>query len=108
MKAFPFCFVLCCLLFHAMGLFAQTGASDGTLTTNPVFQQNCAKCHGKNAEGRHFGGPALVSEKTNAASVDELRNVIANGRHRMPKYEGKLTTDEISTLAEQIKSLNKK
>lgn len=108
MKAFRFLSALCCLLFAAAGLFAQTAASDATLTTNPVFQQNCAKCHGKTAEGRHFGGPALVSEKTSTATVDELSNIITNGKHRMPKYQGKLTPEEISTLAEQIKSLNKK
>jgi mono/diheme cytochrome c family protein len=43
---------------------AQTAASDGSLTASPVYQKNCAKCHGKTAEGRHFGGPPLVSEKT--------------------------------------------
>lgn len=91
-----------------MALSAQTSAPEGSLTANPVFQQNCAKCHGKTAEGRHFGGPSLVSEKTASASADELREIIANGRRRMPKYAGKLTPEEIDALVQQIKSLNKK
>src|SRR5690242_7274150 len=33
------------------------------LTANPIFEKHCAKCHGKTAEGRHFGGPSLLSGK---------------------------------------------
>jgi len=91
---------------------AQTPPSDATLTANPVFLKNCAKCHGKTAEGRHFGGPSLVSDKTVATSADDLRNIINNGKGRMPKYASKLTPEEVDTLveqikAQQIKSLNK-
>ncbi len=82
--------------------------SDTTLTTNPVFVKNCAKCHGGNAEGRHFRGPSLISEKVAAASEDELRNIVNNGKGHMPKYKGKLASDEIDTLVQQVKSLNKK
>ena len=96
-----------CLLFAPAALFAQTPA-DGGLVTNPVFQKNCAKCHGKTAEGRHFGGPSLVSEKIGAGSDEELHSVISNGKGRMPKYAGKLTPEEINTLVEQVRALNKK
>ena len=37
-------------------------------------------------------------------SPDDLRNIITNGKHRMPKYAGKLTPEEIDALATQIKS----
>ena len=98
-----------CSLFFALTLVsAQTPLSDTSLTANPVFQKTCAKCHGKTAEGRHFGGPSLVSEKTTAASPDDVRNIISNGKGRMPKYAGKLTSEEIDTLVQQIKALNKK
>jgi len=82
---------------------AQAGRSDGKLTDNPVYQTNCAKCHGKTGEGRHFAGPSLVSEKAVGASSDELRTIITNGKHHMPKFEGKLTAEEISTLVREIK-----
>ncbi len=81
---------------------AQTQA-DGPLPSNPVFQQNCAKCHGKTAKGRTFAGPSLVSEKTTATSADVLRNIISNGQHRMPKFAGKLNPEEIDILVNQIK-----
>jgi len=92
------------LFFVLTAVFAQTPPSDATLTANPVFQKNCAKCHGKTAGGRHFAGPSLVSEKTAATSADELRNIITNGKGRMPKNAGKLTSEEIDTLVQQIKA----
>jgi mono/diheme cytochrome c family protein len=107
MKAFPFLLVLWSLLLTSVMLPAQT-SSDATLTGTPVYQKNCAKCHGKTAEGRHFGGPSLISEKTAAASAGDLNSIITNGKGHMPKYVGKLTTEEIDTLAQQIKELNTK
>ena len=83
---------------------AQTPPSVATLTANPVYEKHCAKCHGKTAEGRHFGGPSLISEKTVATSADDLHNIIANGKARMPKYAGKLTSEEIDTLVQQLRS----
>ena len=101
--------IAACFLFFAFtAVSAQTSASDAPLTANPVFQKNCAKCHGKTAEGRHFGGPSLTSEKTAATSSEDLHNIISNGKARMPKYAGKLTPEEIDTLVEQIKAANKK
>ena len=92
------------LFFAVPVVDAQTSPSHTSLTENPVYQKNCAKCHGKTGEGRHFGGPSLVSEKSTSASADDLRAIIANGKHRMPKYAGKLTPEEIDTLVQQIKA----
>jgi mono/diheme cytochrome c family protein len=88
--------------------FAQTPPTDSGLLANSIYVKNCAKCHGKTAEGRHFAGPALISEKTAAASAEDLRNIIANGKGHMPKFTGKLTPEEIDSLVAQIQSLNKK
>ena len=78
------------------------------LTSNPAYEKNCAKCHGKNATGRRFGGPSLVSIKVASASDDDLRNLITNGNGHMPKYAGKLTPEEIDALVGEIKALNRK
>jgi mono/diheme cytochrome c family protein len=89
-------------------LSAQAPPTDASLTTNPIFEKQCAKCHGKTAEGRHFVGPALISEKVAAASPDDLTKIINNGKGHMPKYADKLKPEEIDTLVQQIKSANKK
>jgi mono/diheme cytochrome c family protein len=100
--------VISLLLIAQASVFGQESPSNATLTTNPVFEKNCAKCHGKTATGCHFGGPSLASERVNATSPDDLLNIIPNGKDRMPKYACKLTSEEIDTLVQQIKSLNLK
>lgn len=86
----------------AFAVFSQTPPAETGLTGSAVYKKDCAKCHGKTAEGRHFGGPSLVSDKVATASADDLRNMIASGKGRMPKFAGKLTTEEIGTLVQQI------
>ncbi len=90
--------VVCLLIGVASGQEAKAGP----LAESPVYQKNCAKCHGKTATGRHFGGPALNADKVTNATVDDLRNIITNGKGRMPKYAGKLSPEEIDVLAQQI------
>lgn len=108
LKVFQLSMAICSLFFAPTAVSAQSSPVDGSLTANPVFQEQCAKCHGKTAEGRHFGGPPLISEKIAATSTDDLRSFIINGKGHMPKYGGKLTSEEIDTLVQQIKALNKK
>jgi len=102
-----FRFAACSLLF-ALTAASAAETPPSTLTANSVYEKNCSKCHGKTAEGRHFGGPSLVSDKTTAAPTDDLRNVITDGKGHMPKFAGKLTSAEIDTLVQQIKASSKK
>ena len=108
MKTHPFTIAVGSALFALTAASAQTPQPESSLTGNPVYPRECAKCHGKTAEGRHFAGPALLSEKAAAASADDLRNIITNGKGRMPKFTGKLTAEEIDALVRQIQALNKK
>jgi mono/diheme cytochrome c family protein len=108
LKTFRLTFAVGSLLLLLAAAFAQTAPTDAILTSNPVFQQNCARCHGKAAEGRHFGGPSLVSEKATVASSDHLRDIITNGKSHMPKYAGKLTPGEIDMLVQQIEAIRRK
>jgi mono/diheme cytochrome c family protein len=87
--------------FLTASLFAQSPAT--SLTSDSIYDKNCAKCHGKTAEGRHFGGPSLVTSKL---SADETKAIITNGKGRMPKYAGKLTDEQITALAAEIKALS--
>jgi mono/diheme cytochrome c family protein len=82
---------------------ASAQATSSELTANPIYQKQCARCHGNTGEGRHVGGPSLVSGKSTTHSDDELRNMIVKGKGRMPKYGGKLTPEDIDTLVRQMK-----
>ena len=97
-----------CTLFALAAAFAQTPPANQSLTENPLFKKDCAGCHGKNAQGRFMAGPSLASDKVAAASADELRTIITNGKGRMPKYATKLSAEEIDTLVQEVKALNKK
>lgn len=109
MKSSRFIGVACALFFaFAAATFAQTPARDASLTANPVYQKNCQKCHGKTAMGRHFAGPSLASDKAAAASADDLRKIISDGKGHMPKFAAKLTPEEIDALVHQIQALNQK
>ena len=87
---------------------SQTSPSANALAANPVYEKNCAKCHGKTAEGRRFGGPSLANAKAAAATADDLRNIITYGKGHMPRFAGKLNADEIDALVKQIQALDKK
>jgi mono/diheme cytochrome c family protein len=95
-------------LFLAVGLIAQTQTEPPAsgLTDNPVYKKDCAGCHGKTAEGRHFGGPSLISDKVAGESADHLSDMITNGKGRMPKFSEKLTSDKINLLVQQIQAAN--
>ena len=95
------------LSFALPAALAQAPKSDTSLTGDPVFQKNCTKCHGRTAEGRHFGGPSLISQPATSASADDLRAIITNGKHHMPKYGGKLTPEEINAPVDEIKAAKK-
>jgi mono/diheme cytochrome c family protein len=108
LKSYRLTIITCSAFFALVAASAQTQSSDTGLTENPVFKKNCAGCHGKTAEGRHFAGPSLISDKAAAASADDMRNIITNGKGHMPKFTGRLSSDEIDTLVRQIQALNKK
>ena len=99
--------ILCCTACIGLNAHAQDSKPENSLTANPVYQKNCAKCHGKTAEGHFMGGPSLVSAKATSMSADDLRAIITTGKHHMPKFEGKLQPAEIDALVEQIRSEGK-
>lgn len=99
--------VLCCTACIGFSANAQDSKQEGSLTANPVYQKSCAKCHGKTAGGHFMAGPSLVSTKATTMSADDLRAIITNGKHHMPKFEGKLQPAEIDALVEQIRSQGK-
>jgi mono/diheme cytochrome c family protein len=107
-KALQFTTIIICSALFALSAAAQNSPSEMSLTQNPVYKKDCAKCHGKTAGGRMMGGPGLVSDKVAAMSTDDIHNMIANGKGHMPKFAAKLSSDEIDTLTQEVKALNTK
>jgi mono/diheme cytochrome c family protein len=71
-----------------------------------LFLDNCAKCHGKNAEGRSKR-PSLKSERLRNATDGEIAWIIKNGQmfKGMPSWGG-LPEQERWQLVAYLRSLN--
>ncbi|MEW9699876.1 cytochrome c [Paenibacillus sp. SI8] len=61
-----------------------------------VFKANCVSCHGANLEG--LVGPSL-QKVGGKLSKDQIASLITNGKGAMPSFKGKLTDDEITSVA---------
>ena len=74
-----------------MPMFAADGAA--------TYKAKCAMCHGADGKGK----TPLAGTKLSAAEIEKFT---AEGKApKMPKYEGKLSAEEIKAVAEYVKSL---
>jgi mono/diheme cytochrome c family protein len=82
---------------HGPAPAAEAGAGAG----RQVFVQNCAGCHGANAEGKV--GPKLAGT---AHSEAEIRQFVTRGiPPKMPAFGGRLPAQQIAAVAAYVKSL---
>lgn len=93
-SAFAFLFSTCAL--------AESGAE--------IFKAKCAMCHGADgkadtAMGKSMKIRDLAASEVQSQSDADLVGVITNGKGRMPKYDGKLSKDQISDLVKFIRTL---
>jgi mono/diheme cytochrome c family protein len=77
--------------------------------TEALYKSKCQVCHGTDGKGspagqklgvRDFHSPEVAKE-TDA----ELFKITKEGKGKMPKFEGKLTDDQIKQLIKYIRSL---
>ncbi len=70
-----------------------------------LFSQKCASCHGKDGKGspvgKKMGAQDLTAVKAGEA---EIEKAITDGKGKMPAYKGKLTPEQIKSLATYVKS----
>jgi len=74
------------------------------------FKAKCAGCHGADGRGDTSMGKMMKVRDLGSADVQsqsdaDLTNIITNGKGKMPKYDGKLTADQISGLVKYIRTL---
>jgi len=83
---------------------AQSGAD--------VFKSKCAVCHGATGAGDTAMGKNMKLKDLGSADVQgmsdaDLNGIITNGKDKMPKYDGKLSKDQINDLVKYIRTLKK-
>jgi mono/diheme cytochrome c family protein len=77
-----------------------------------VFKARCAMCHGATgagdtAMGKTMGLRDLGSADVQKQSDADLSGIITNGKGKMPKYDGKLTKEQIDSVVVFVRSLKK-
>lgn len=89
-------------LIAIVGIHRQTVLANALAdeTTENIYKTKCAMCHSPKAEKAY--DPAMP--------IEEQVNIILKGKKgekppNMPAYEGKLTTEQATALAEYMKSL---
>ena len=86
----------------AVSLVSLTAQAEEAASTEAVYQQHCASCHG----GDRLGGmgPALLPENLSRLRKDEAHKVIREGRPatQMPAFGDTLSDKEVNALAEFI------
>ena len=70
-----------------------------------LYRQNCASCHGDNAQGRD-GHPSLRTERIRAATPGELQWLLTNGsmKNGMPSWS-RLPEQQRWQIVSYVKSL---
>jgi mono/diheme cytochrome c family protein len=67
-----------------------------------VFHTQCSRCHGEDGRGKAiFTTPNFLGSRLGA---EEMEQVIATGRAKMPAFKTKLSPDEIKAVAAYIKA----
>jgi len=131
MKYLKLFFVSSIMIFMSISLFAQPKAwvvpanfktmknavAAGDVSTKAgmnLYTKNCASCHGKTGLGDGVKARALKTFPGDFSKVDfqkqtdgELFYKSKIGRDEMPKYEGKLSDDDIWNLVNYMRTLKK-
>ena len=77
-----------------------------------LYRAKCASCHGADGKasaiGKKMGAKDLQDPEAKKATEAQWIEVTTKGKNKMPKYEGKLTVDQIKQLVAYMKDLSKK
>ena len=79
-----------------------------------IYERKCASCHGLRGDGRtvtagRFPFANLIDGKWRGdGSLASIEQQIRRGRDPMPKFQGKLTDEEIRETAQYVLELSRK
>ena len=78
-----------------------------------IFERKCASCHNTNGDGKTVTGSRfpyanLIDGKWRSdGSEESIERQIRQGHDPMPRFEGKLTAEEIRQTAEYVLELSR-
>jgi mono/diheme cytochrome c family protein len=72
-----------------------------------IFRQNCAICHGQEAEGKEVSGKAVPSLREGKAATltdDQIYTQISNGGNGMLPFKQQLSEKDIKEMVKFVKN----
>lgn len=102
-------------IFSAFGIFACTNGSARHYEFNiaesksyeaSLFRQNCAICHGQEANGKEMDGKLIPSLRYGEAATlteEQIYTQIHDGKLPMPAFKNQLTEDEIRKMVKFVR-----
>ena len=69
-----------------------------------VFTKNCRLCHGTDGT---LGLSGAANLSITALNLEEIKNVVINGRKAMPSWKAQLSEEQIQQVAEYVLTLKK-
>ena len=91
----------CCLLATLAFAFAEENEAGAA-----IYKKRCLMCHGEDGVGDTKAGKMTktpdinTAEWKNGKTVADLEKTLGEGLGKMPKYEGKLSEDELKAVSE--------
>jgi mono/diheme cytochrome c family protein len=101
--------------FAGFGIFACYGEketrrqfviADSKSYEASLFRQNCAICHGQEANGKEMDGKLIPSLRYGEAATkteQEIYDQIANGKLPMPSFKNQLSEEEIRKMVKFVR-----
>ena len=114
-------FAAACVVLATLCLWHSSGAQDASGSQSPadakrarakeLFDQRCARCHGRDGRGATKLGEIVKAPDftdddwwEGGVSDERLKASIAGGKGEMPAFGRKLTRPEISSLAAYVRA----
>lgn len=100
------------IVMIALVLVSSVGIASAEGAGKNIFASKCSICHGPDGSGKTSMGKALNIADLHSATVQkmsdaDLKNVITNGKNKMPAFKGKLTDAQMGDVLAYIRTLAK-
>ena len=93
----------------ALGMLLAAAIPAAADDAAALYKSKCQVCHGADgkgtATGQKMGAKDFQSPEVAKQSDADLAKITKEGKGKMPKYDGKLTDDQIKGLIKYIRSL---
>ena len=95
-----------------MVTFAGIASAQDAAAGKGLFATKCAICHGADASANTTMGKSMKIRNFHMPEVQkqsdaELTTIITKGKNKMPAFEGKLTSEQMSQVVAYIREVGK-